>query len=175
MHIPVIRILLIGALVLGCFPPFPLEASELRLRKELIARQAQRVLIVAHGRFDHVKDSVNSLSQDCDLHAPVRVEEIKVAVVSEFMNACSTGLKPAEVKAFNDHAPVEIAGVFRIWFEHPGKKDQVLSEEDTLDEYHNSNPPHAIQIHPVVRAGGRTFTDAIAPIEKMASSSKQKE
>ena len=142
------------------------EGSELRLRKELVKKQADRALIVTHGRFDHVKDTVNGLDADCDLHAPVRVDEIKVAVVSEFMNACSTGLKPQQVKDLTENGAAEIAGVFRIWFEHPGKKDEVLTEEEPLAPYKTSNPAHAIEIHPVVRAGGQDFFAAIGPIEK---------
>ncbi len=168
------RILAALLLTWATFAPSSTHASELRLRKDLVTRQADRVLIVAHGRFDHVKDTVNSLTQDCDLHAPVRVDEIKVAVVSEFMNACSTGLQPDQVRAFTENGPAEIAGVFRIWFEHPGKKDQVLSEEDTLAPYTSSNPPHAIQIHPIVRAGGQSFTAAIAPVEKDGKQFKAK-
>ncbi len=144
----------------------PAQGSELRIRKELVAKQAGRALIVAHGRFDHVKSAVNGLADDCDLHAPVRVDEVRVAVVSEFMNACSTGLKPQQVKDLTENGAAEIAGVFRIWFEHPGKKDEVLTEEEPLAAYKTSNPPHAIEIHPVVRAAGQDFFAAVGPIEK---------
>jgi len=148
----------------------PAEAAELRVRKELLIQQADRALITATGRFDHVKDTVNTLQADCDLHAPVRVHEIRVAVVAEFMNACSTALDPEQVKGFTRDADGQIEGVFRVWFEHPGKKDEILTEEEPLAPYRSSNPPHAVEIHPVVRVRVRateyTFFDVIRAIEK---------
>ncbi len=170
-NIPVV-LLLAGLSVL--FWQSGAGASELRLRKELVKQQANRALIATHGRFDHVKSTVNGLDADCDLHAPVRVDEIKVAVVSEFMNACSTGLKPAQAEGLTQNDAAEIVGVFRIWFEHPGKKDDVLTEEEELAPYTTSNPAHAIEIHPVVRAGGQDFFTAIGPIEKEGKQYKAK-
>ncbi len=156
----------------------PAEPAELRVRKELLVQQADRALITATGRFDHVKEAVNSLQADCDLHAPVRVHEIKVAVVGEFMNACSTALDPAEVTQWTKEADGQIDGVFRVWFEHPGKKDDVLTEEEPVGPYRSSNPPHAVEIHPIVRirVGGteHKFFDAIRAIEKDGQAFKAK-
>jgi len=119
----------------------PAEPAELRVRKELLIKQADRALITATGRFDHVKETVNSLQADCDLHAPVRVHEIKVAVVGEFMNACSTPLDPEQVKQWTKEADGQIEGVFRVWFEHPGKKDEILTEEEPLAPLQELQPP----------------------------------
>lgn len=150
------------------------KAAELRIRKELVAKQTDRALITVRGRFDHVKHSVNSLEKDCDLHAPVRTKEIMVAVVGEFMNACSTDLDPEEVRGRTSSADAEIEGVFRIWFEHPGKKDEVLSEEEGVSAYTDSNPPHAVEIHPITRVGNREFYDTVRAIEKDGKQYKAK-
>lgn len=82
------------------------------------------------------------------------------------MNACSTGLHPGEVKQLTPGVDAEIEGVFRIWFEHPGEKDEVLSEEKPLAEYQNANPPHAVEIHPILRVGNSKFFSTVGPIEK---------
>ena len=95
------------------------DAAELRLRKELVEQQANRALITVTATFQQVKNTVNSLDKDCDLHAPLRAEEIRVAVVGEFMNACSTGLAPVEVRKWTANGALKIEGVFRIWLEHP--------------------------------------------------------
>lgn len=153
-------------LVLGVLWFSTAEPAELRIRKELVAKQADRALITVSGQFDHVKNSVNSLEKDCDLHAPVRAKEIMVAVVGEFMNACSTGLAPGEVRELTSTADAQIEGVFRIWFEHPGKKDEVLTEEEEVPPYKNANPPHAVEIHPITRVGNREFYDTVRAIEK---------
>lgn len=142
------------------------NASELRIRKELLEKQADRALITVKGRFDHVKDTVNSLEKDCDLHAPIRAQKIRLAIVGEFMNACSKGIKPAEVRQLTKTTAVEIEGVFRVWFEHAGKKDEVLTEEEPLAAYTSPNPPHAVEIHPIVRVGQKKFFHTIGPIEK---------
>ncbi len=164
------RVLFVFGLSLWGLWLSPAEPAELRVRKELLVQQADRALITATGRFDHVKQAVNSLQADCDLHAPVRVHEIKVAVVGEFMNACSTNLDPEQVKQWTKEADGHIDGVFRVWFEHPGKKDDVLTEEEPLAPYKSSNPPHAVEIHPITRVvvGEKAyiFLDTIRTIEK---------
>ncbi len=142
------------------------DAAELRLRKGLVEQRADRALITVAARFDHVKSTVNTLDKDCDLHAPIRTEEIRVAVVGEFMNACSTGLDPAEVRRWTASGEEKIEGVLRIWFEHPGDKNEVLTEEKPLAAYSSSNPPHAVEVHPITRVGDRSFLSAIGPVQK---------
>ena len=66
------------------------------------------------------------------------------------LNACSTKLEPNEIAALAENGDVSIDGVFRIWFERAGNKDDVLSEEDGVEPYTDSNPKHAIEIDPVV-------------------------
>jgi hypothetical protein len=149
-----------------CFFALSCFGAELRIRKEVIETQANRATITTPATFDHVK-AVNTLGKDCDLHAPVHAKSLHVAVVSEFMNACAGGMSPQEVIGWSAEGPTDITGVFRLWFEHPGKKgEDTLSEEDGPPEYKNSNPPHAIEIHPLVQVGTHSFYDKLGPIKQ---------
>ena len=104
---------LVLALPISGLSFFSADAAELRLRKELVEQHADRALITVTARFDHVKKAINTLDEDCDLHVPIRIGEIRVAVVGKFMNACSTGLDPAKVRQWTDGGDVKIAGVLR--------------------------------------------------------------
>ncbi len=143
-----------------------LDGAELRIRKSLLEGQKNRALISVSGKFDHVKPQVNSLAKDCDLHAPIKTADIWVAVVGEFMNACATSLDPKDVTKWTANAPAQIQGVFRIWFEHPGKSNEVMSEEEGAPVYTGSNPPHAVEIHPITKVGQKSFLSAIKSVEK---------
>jgi hypothetical protein len=139
------------------------DSTQLRIRKELLVRQSDRALITVTGRIEYVEAIPDQ--GDCELQASIRVEEIKVAMVGEWINACSTKLEPNEIAALAENGEVPIEGVFRIWFERVGGKDDVLSEEYELQPYTDSNPKHAIEIDPVVLVGQRQFYDTVRAME----------
>jgi hypothetical protein len=139
------------------------DGAQLRLRKELLIRQSDRALITVTGRVEYVETVPEQ--EDCSLQASVRVAEIRVAVVGEWINACSTKLEPTEIAALTENGEVPIEGVFRIWFEWAGGKDDVLSEENEVGPYSDANPKHAIEIDPVVLVGQRQFYDTVRAME----------
>jgi hypothetical protein len=139
------------------------DSTQLRIRKELLVRQSDRALITVTGRIEYVEAIPDQ--GDCELQASIRVEEIKVAMVGEWINACSTKLEPNEIAALAENGEVPIEGVFRIWFERVSGKDDVLSEEYELQPYTDSNPKHAIEIDPVVLVGQRQFYDTVRAME----------
>jgi hypothetical protein len=139
------------------------DGAQLRLRKELLIRQSDRALITVTGRVEYVETVPEQ--EDCSLQASVRVAEIRVAVVGEWINACSTKLEPTEIAALTENGEVPIEGVFRIWFEWAGGKDDVLSEENEVGPYSDANPKHAIEIDPVVMVGQRQFYDTVRAME----------
>jgi hypothetical protein len=144
----------------------PIEAAhsaQLRIRKELLVQQSDRALITVTGRIEHV-DTISE-KEDCGVQASIRVTEIKVAVVGAWINACSTKLEPNEIAALAENGEVPIEGVFRIWFERVGSKDEVLSEEKELEPYTDANPKHAIEIDPVVLVAQRQFYDSVRAME----------
>jgi hypothetical protein len=153
-------------LLVWCYPDGSngsADGAQLRLRKELLIRQSDRALITVTGRVEYVETVPEQ--EDCSLQASVRVAEIRVAVVGEWINACSTKLEPTEIAALTENGEVPIEGVFRIWFEWAGGKDDVLSEENEVGPYSDSNPKHAIEIDPVVLVGQRQFYDTVRAME----------
>ena len=153
-------------LLVWCYPDGFIgsaDGAQLRLRKELLIRQSDRALITVTGRVEYVETVPEQ--EDCSLQASVRVAEIRVAVVGEWINACSTKLEPTEIAALTENGEVPIEGVFRIWFEWAGGKDDVLSEENEVGPYSDANPKHAIEIDPVVLVGQRQFYDTVRAME----------
>lgn len=144
-------------------PTGSVDGAQLRIRKELLVQQSDRALITVMGRVEYVQTVPQK--EDCSVQASIRVTEIRVAVVGEWINACSTKLEPNEIAALSENGEVPIEGVFRIWFERAGGKDDVLSEEDEVGPYSDSDPKHAIEIDPVVLVGQRQFYDTVRAME----------
>ncbi|WP_447978991.1 hypothetical protein [Candidatus Nitrospira bockiana] len=139
------------------------DAAQLRIRKDLVVQQADRSLVNATGRVERISEIAEK--GDCELVATLRVNEIKLPVVGEFINACSTRLDPHAIQAQSEHGDVPIDGVFRIWFEFPGGRDDVFSEEHQMVETTDAQGRHAVEIHPVVRLGAQAFHDTIRAME----------
>lgn len=139
------------------------HSAQLRIRKELLVQQSDRALINVTGRVEYV-DTISE-REDCAIQASIRVPDIKVAVVGEWINACSTKLEPHEISILAENGEVPIEGVFRIWFERAGNKDDVLSEENDLEPYTDANPKHAIEIDPIVLVAQRQFYDSVRAME----------
>jgi hypothetical protein len=58
---------------------------------------------------------------------------------------------------------VPVAGVWRIWFEHPSPGDQV--QGDPVDVPANTNPDHVFEVHPVTSFDGQDIADtSLVPI-----------
>lgn len=157
---------LLCLLLVGWFTAGPIgvaDSAQLRIRKELLVQQSDRALINVTGRVEFVETI--SEQEDCGIQASIRVPAINVAVVGEWINACSTKLEPNEIVALAENGEVPIEGVFRIWFERVGSKDEVLSEEKGLETYTDANPKHAVEIDPVVLVAQRQFYDSVRAME----------
>lgn len=154
------------AVLIWCFADGPIDSADsaqLRIRKELLIQQSDRALITVTGRIESVETVPEK--EDCSVQASIRGTEIRVAVVGEWINACSTKLELNEITALSENGPVPIEGVFRIWFERAGGKDDVLSEELERGPSSDSHPKHAIEIDPVVLVGQRQFYDTVRAME----------
>src|SRR3569623_1056735 len=82
------------------------DGAQIRVRKELLVRQSDRALITVTGRVEYVETV--SEKEDCSVQAAIRIPEIKVAVVGEWINACSTKLEPTEIAALTENGEVPI-------------------------------------------------------------------
>jgi hypothetical protein len=146
------------------WPSTSIEAAQLRIRKEVLVQQTDRALATVTGDFEHVGDIGEN--GECQLKTSVRAKEINVAIVGEFINACSTKLNPQEIRVLGQNGAIAIAGVFRIWFPHAARIDDIFSEEFELEPYRDAIPKHAVEIHPVVHAADRSFYETVRAMEK---------
>ncbi len=147
--------------------------AELHLREALLRAQRDLVTATITAVVDHLGDRAHPLSEDCDLHVPLRSREIRVAFIGEVKNACSEK-PPGTTQAYwsdriyeETHGlAVSVKGVFRIWLEHPPSGDVVQTEAVGVPWYGNSNPDHQVELHPLIRIGSLDFTGHIKRIQE---------
>ena len=148
-------------------------AAELDLRESLLQAHRDRVTATITAQIDHLGARAHPLEEDCDLHVPLRSQDIRVPLLGEVKNACSG--KPAGTSlAFWSQriaqeigtGPVSVTGVFRIWLEHPPPGNQVQSEAAPLPPYPHSNPDHQVELHPLLQIGPLDFRSHVKLIEE---------
>ncbi len=159
------------SLVLGL--PGLVLGAELQLRQALLEAQRDRVTATITAVVDHLGDRAHPLSEDCDLHVPLRSREIRVPFIAELKNACSEkpdGTSPAywsdRIYEETHGLAVSVTGVFRIWLEHPPPGDVVQTEAERVPLYTNSNPDHQVELHPLIRVGSLDFSGHIKRIQE---------
>jgi len=166
-----VTLLLIAVSVL--LLPWYALGAELRLRESLLHGQRARVTATITAQIDQLGTRAHRLEEDCDLHVPLRSQDIRVPLLGEVKNACSE--KPAGTSlAFWSQriaqeigtGPVSVTGVFRIWLEHPPPGNQVQSEAAPLPPYPHSNPDHQVELHPILQIASLDFRDHVKLIEE---------
>ena len=146
--------------------------AELHLREALLEAQRDRVTATVTAVVDHIGREAHSLTDDCDLHVPLRSRDIRVAFIGEVKNACSEK-PPGTSRAFwsdriyqETHGlAVPVSGVFRIWLEHPPAGTAVQTEAEPVPWYANSNPDHQVELHPLLGVGSLDFRPHIKWIQ----------
>jgi len=168
-----VRLLGVGLLSLLLGLPSLALGAELHLREALLEAQRDRVTATITAVVDHIGDRAHPLSEDCDLHVPLRSQEIRVPFIGEVKNACSekpqgTSLTYWSVRISEETRglAVTVTGVFRIWLEHPPAGDVVQTEAESVPSYYSSNPDHQVELHPLIRVGSLDFTGHIKRIQQ---------
>ncbi len=147
--------------------------AELHLRESLLGAQRNRVTVMVTAVVDHIGRRAHSLDEDCDLHVPLRSQDIRVPFIGELKNACS--IKPAgtplafwsrQIYQETHGQAVPVTGVFRIWLEHPPSGDAIQTEAEPVPWYENSNPDHQVELHPLLQVGSLDFSGHVTWIEE---------
>ena len=100
---------------------------------------------------------------DGDIHMAGRANEIRLPLVAEIVNA---KLEPDALKLLTTTKPgqtVPVTGVWRIWFEHLGKEEQVQGADVEVPS--TSNPAHLFELHPLTRFGSADLATSFVPIQ----------
>jgi hypothetical protein len=158
-----------------CAGTWPALGADLQLRESLLQAQRDRVTATITAVVDHIGTSAHPISNDCDLHVPLRSRDINVPFIGEVKNACSEIPQGASQAHWSDRIyeethgrAVTVAGAFRIWLEHPPAGAAVQTEADRVPWYPNSNPDHQVELHPVTQIGALDFLGHVKRIRRGA-------
>src|SRR4051794_7553671 len=124
----------------------------LGLQRKFVEDNKNRATIKVSLRVDHhlkTPHPIKSSGDDGDIHMAGRSDEIGLPLVAEIMNAASQG-KPATdlVNKSSAAVPIEVTGVWRIWFEHPASSGMQIQGEPVAVAS-DTNPDHVFEIHPI--------------------------
>jgi hypothetical protein len=133
------------------------DAARLVLKRKFVEVHKNRATLDAQFIVDHAKKTVNPISsggKDGDLHIAGRAQkEVGLPMVAEIVNAKEQQAAIAKVREAEDSGkPVRMSGVWRIWFEHPGKVEHI--QGNPVAKPANTNPDHVFELHPVSGVGG---------------------
>lgn len=163
-----IKRLQVFVLIIALLTSFSICRAEITvaLTKGFVNKYKDKATISTTFNIDKHHDSPNPIgsgSDDGDIHIAGRDSVVKLPMVAEIIN----GLKEPSAMdlLLNSTAGEEISlvGVWRLWFEHPGNKDQVQGE--AVPKPKNTNPDHIFEFHPVTKFGGIDVLNSFAPIE----------
>jgi len=140
----------------------------LGLNKAFVNQIKNRATIQISLHVDqHLKTphSIGRSGDDGDIHMAGRDDKVELPLVVEIMNARLEGESRA-VQILNGSSasvPIAVAGVWRIWFEHPVSGGTQIQGE-SVPVPTNSNPDHVFEVHPVVGFGDQNLIASLVPI-----------
>jgi hypothetical protein len=145
-----------------------LVAADVLLLTSWIEEHKNRVTVTASMTIDKTHNHPNSVGQgsdDGDLHFAGRAEAIGLPMVAEIVNARlpdgDAGVDAVKA-AQQSGDPVELGGVWRLWFEHPSAEAQTQGETVPVPEH--TNPDHVFEIHPLLSVGDLDLGTTLVPI-----------
>jgi hypothetical protein len=151
----------------------PLRATEILLKNAWIDAHKNRVTMDLTFRVEKAHARPNPIgekSDDGDMHLAGRSTQVGLPMVVEIVNAALDDHAPllASIKeAVSRRANVQMSGVWRVWFEHPGSKPQTQGQRVPAPPH--TNPDHVFEIHPVTRWIDDPLDESFVPIEGFAA------
>ena len=152
-------------IVLICSPVTCLADLSLGLRTEFVKQVKDRATLTTTFNVDGRPGSPHSVgegSNDGDVHLAGRDTVVLLPLVVEIVNARMENDTWQFLKQLTLGTAVDVTGVWRIWFEHPGTEPQVQGDDVPAPD--NSNPDHVFELHPVTSIAGFDCLDSFLPI-----------
>jgi hypothetical protein len=140
------------ALALGLSPAAHVNASVLALNASFVKKNKDRATLDTNLFVDHFHKSPNSIIKDGDIHIAGRDTVILLPLVVEMINGALMKAARERLKLTSPDRSIPVSGVWRLWFEHPGREPQIQGEPVPIPE--NSGPDHLFEIHPVTTFDG---------------------
>src|SRR5262249_16442846 len=153
-----LALLMIAVLVspLTCFGDM-----DLGLRMQFVQQFKDKATITTQFNVDAHPDSPHTVGQgsnDGDIHMGGRDTVKLLPMVVEIVNARMESDTLQFLKQLVLGTPVQVTGMWRIWFEHPGHQPQV--QGDSVPAPSDSNPDHVFELHPVTTFGNFDCRDS---------------
>ena len=114
----------------------------------------------AHPNSPH---AIKSSGDDGDIHMAGRDNIFKLPLVAEIINARLEDAAMKLLKSSSPSQPIDVTGVWRIWFEHLGSKDQIQGQPVPAPA--TSNPDHLCEIHPITKFGSVDVLNSFVEIK----------
>lgn len=150
--------------VLACSPLVSLAQQTLSLKRDFVIQNKDRATITTDLRVDVQKGphGISKRAEDGDIHMAGRDNVIKLPLVAEILNARFEKETMSFLKGMSEGQSVNVTGVWRVWFEHPGGK-QV--QGNTVPVPADSNPAHLFELHPITQFGAFDCRDSFVEIK----------
>jgi hypothetical protein len=139
----------------------------LSLTKAFVEKVKNTAVIETTFSVDHTLKKPHKVAKggdDGDIHAAGRDTAVRLPMVVEITNAGLDPQKPAmdAMKAAEGDAKIPMAGIWRVWFEHAGKKP--LIQGDSVSKPTDTNPDHVFELHPLTTVNGSDCIASFQPI-----------
>jgi hypothetical protein len=160
---------LLSVAILAAFSSVAVSQIRLTLKDKFIEDHKNRVgiettVLVDHSHKSPKTPSPSKPSNDGDIHASVRSNDIGLPAVAEIVNAKDA---KDQIRVFVDAAGtnsrIRVSGAWRLWCEHGGIGDQV--QGDPLEPAEDTNPDHCFEIHPLTEVAGTDIRHTWKPID----------
>ena len=142
----------------------------LALNKTFVQRYKDRATMTTNFHVDNHPDKPHGVSrsaEDGDIHMAGRDSVFKLPVVAEIMNA---KFAPTALQTLMDTVAdqaISITGAWRLWFEHPGTKNQIQGANVSAPK--SPNPDHLAEIHPITKFSGNDLLTSFVEIKNQAT------
>ena len=137
------------------------------LSKSFVNKYKDKATIPTTFEIDKHHNSPNPIgsgSDDGDIHIAGRDNVVKLPMVAEIINGAKETTALELLLKSNAGDKVQLTGVWRLWFEHPGSEDQIQGKAVAIPK--NTNPDHIFEFHPVVKFGDIDVLNSFDAIKK---------
>ncbi len=145
-------------------PAFSHKWIKVVLNNSFIEKYKNRASMAIDMTVDEANKAPKPAFTDGDFHIAGRSPEVGLPVVAEITNSAHEAKAIRLVhKLEKKNITVPVAGVWRIWFEHPGGADE--TQGAALKMLRTENPDHVFEIHPVTSFGQIDTRDSMHPVK----------
>jgi hypothetical protein len=166
------RVVIMSLITGSLHMPAPVLANaqnyEVRLKRAWVSKFADRTSIDATMDVRHSHHSANTIKSggdDGDMHFSGVSPQVGLPFVAEIVNAAVSTQKPAEsaIIAKEGTGKVTLRGAWRLWFEHPSKKQTQGGSNPFSPD--NTNPDHSFEIHPISHVNTFDIGKSFIPVK----------